>query len=96
MRELLAGYERLLATPGAPPPTPRRPPPPAAPRARPPAAPAEGPGATVSAGPFATTEAVRSFEQAVAGLPGVREVSVRAYEGTDRAILDVRLDHPSP
>jgi hypothetical protein len=47
---------------------------------------------TVSAGPFPNLEAVRAFERAVANLPGVRETSVRGYEGTDRAIVDVRLD----
>jgi hypothetical protein len=47
---------------------------------------------TVSAGPFANLDAVRAFERAVANLPGVRETSVRGYEGTDRAIVDVRLD----
>lgn len=46
---------------------------------------------TVSAGPFASLEAVRSFQRALATLPGVRETSVRGYEGADRAIVDVRL-----
>jgi len=83
MRELLAGYERVLLPPAPAPPT-------QAPRARP-----EPPHATVSAGPFASIEAVRSFETAVSTLPGVRDVAVQAYEGTDRAIIDVRLDAAS-
>jgi hypothetical protein len=45
----------------------------------------------MSAGPFPTPDAVREFEQAVSNLPGVREVALRAYEGTDRAVIDVRL-----
>ena len=83
MRELLAGYERLLL-----PPTP-----PAAqsPVRRPPHS-----HATVSAGPFLSAQAVRSFETSLSALPGVRDVSVQAYEGTDRAIIDVRLDDASP
>ncbi len=48
----------------------------------------------VSAGPFESTEALREFEHALAGLPSVREVAVRGYEGTDRAIVDVRLSEP--
>jgi hypothetical protein len=46
---------------------------------------------TVSAGPFASTGAVRAFEAMLSGTPGVREVTVRGYEGEDRAIVDVRL-----
>ena len=72
MRELLAGYERVLA-----------------PRARPRPEPAR---VTLSAGPFASIEALREFEAALSHLRGVREVVVRGYEGTDRAIIDVRLD----
>ncbi|HTP19136.1 MAG TPA: hypothetical protein VMJ65_05995 [Solirubrobacteraceae bacterium] len=71
MRELLDGYERILA----PKPRPR----------------AEPPGVTLSAGPFASIEALREFEAALLQVRGVREVTVRGYEGTDRAILDVRL-----
>jgi hypothetical protein len=88
MRELLLGYERLLARPPtlAPRPTRRR---------------TEPPGVTLAAGPFPSIEALRDFEQAISRLPRVREVAVRGYEGTDRAILDVRIhesnphDHPS-
>ena len=46
---------------------------------------------TVSAGPFTTTGALREFEQRLSGISGVREVTVRSYEGEDRAIVDVRL-----
>ena len=76
MRELLAGYERVLA------PASRRRPDPAA--------------VTLSAGPFSSIEALRAFEAALSHLRGVREVAVRGYEGTDRVIIDVRLDGPSP
>jgi hypothetical protein len=41
-------------------------------------------------------QALRDFETALSRPPGVRDVSVRAYEGTGRAIIDVRLDAPSP
>jgi len=71
MRELLNGYERVIA------PSSRRPPEPA--------------GVTLSAGPFPDIEALREFEAALSHLRGVREVTVRGYEGTDRAIIDVRL-----
>jgi hypothetical protein len=62
----------------------------------PPAAQAAGPAApaasvTVSAGPFAGTDALRSFERALWSLPGVRDVILREYEGTDRAVVEVRL-----
>ena len=59
-----------------------------APKALPGAEPAS---ATLSAGPFASIEALREFEEALSRVPGVRDVAVRGYEGTDRAILDVRL-----
>jgi hypothetical protein len=95
MRELLAGDERTLNQTASilPPPVRRRP---------------DGPDRSdrpdrydrsdvaLSAGPFPSTEALRDFETALSHLPGVREVAVRAYEGTDRAIIEVRLDHPSP
>ena len=71
-RELLAGYERVLA------PTP--------PRRLELAVPV-----TLSAGPFANIEALHEFEEALSRMPGVRDVAVRGYEGTDRAIIDVRL-----
>jgi outer membrane biosynthesis protein TonB len=81
MRELLAGYEDLLTdSPAA-----RR-----TPRHRP-----DSSHASISAGPFPSLEALREFEAAVSRLPAVREVTLRAYEGTDHATLDVRLDHPS-
>ena len=74
MRELLVGYERVLA--------------PASGRRAEPAAPAP---VTLLAGPFASIEALREFEAGLSHLHGVREVTVRGYEGTDRAIIDVRL-----
>ena len=46
---------------------------------------------TLSAGPFANIEALHEFEEALSRMPGVRDVAVRGYEGTDRAIIDVRL-----
>jgi hypothetical protein len=82
IRELLAGYDRLLSGAGSTVPRPTR--------GRPDPA-----DATLDAGPFASTEALHEFERAVSRLPGVREVVLRAYQGTDRALLEVRLDHPS-
>jgi hypothetical protein len=79
MRELLAGYERVLV--GRAPPPARRP----APRHP------HGPDAPLSAAPFPSLEALREFEAAVARLPGVREVAVQGHEGTDRATIEVRL-----
>ena len=78
MRVLLSGYELALAQA----------------RSAPPATAARRGRAlqlTVAAGPFASTEAVRGFERALAGLPGVREVEVRGYEGGNRAIVDVHF-----
>jgi hypothetical protein len=49
----------------------------------------------VNAGPFAATEALREFERALAALDPVRRVTVRGYQGADRAILDVELE-PAP
>jgi hypothetical protein len=46
---------------------------------------------TLSAGPFASLEALHEFERAVSRIPDVRDVAVRGYEGTDRAIIEVRL-----
>jgi hypothetical protein len=46
---------------------------------------------TLSAGPFATIRAVRAFERELAKLPDVRDVSVRGYEGEDRAVIDVTV-----
>jgi hypothetical protein len=50
---------------------------------------------TVSAGPFQSIEAVRAFERQLAALPGVKEVTVRGYEGEDRALIDVQLTPPN-
>jgi hypothetical protein len=83
VRELLAGYERVLLPPTPPP------------AAQPPRVRQQSPHATVSAGPFPSIEAVRNFETSLSGLPGVRDVAVQAYEGADRAIIDVRLDAAS-
>jgi hypothetical protein len=77
MSELLERYESVLRLLPAP-------------DRRPPAS--GGDELTLSIGPFATIEALREFERALAGLPGVREVSVRGFEGADRAIVDVQLE----
>lgn len=58
---------------------------------RPPPAPAAPTQFSVSAGPFASTEALHGFERTLAQIPEVRDVQVRAYEGEDRAIVDVHL-----
>jgi hypothetical protein len=86
IRELLTGYERVLAPATSPPSSARR-----TGRHRP-----DSPDVTLAAGPFASLEALREFEQAVSRLPGVRDVAIRGYEGTDRAIIEVRLDQPNP
>jgi hypothetical protein len=54
-----------------------------------------GPEFTVSAGPFITPDALRDFERSLARMPDVREVEVRAYEGGNRAIVDVQLFEPT-
>jgi len=51
---------------------------------------------TVSAGPFTSTAALREFERTRSAMSGVREVTVRSYEGEDRAIVDVRLGEAKP
>ena len=79
-RELISAYERVLTR----------------------LQPAEGAAApavqefSVSAGPFPSTEALRRFERTLAEIAEVREVSVRGYEGGDRAIVDVHLFEPGP
>jgi hypothetical protein len=85
--DLLAASERLLeAFAGlirdAPPPGLFAPTVPVAPRS----------GVSVSAGPFPDTEALREFERALSELQPVHSVTVRAYEGEDRAILDIELE----
>jgi len=45
----------------------------------------------ISAGPFSDTEALREFERALEGLEAVRRVTVRGYEGADRAIFDLEI-----
>jgi len=52
---------------------------------------AEATRVTMSAGPFASIESLHEFEEALARVRGVRHVVVRGYEGSDRAIIDVRL-----
>jgi hypothetical protein len=91
MRELLDGYEQVLARIS---PAPQASPtPPARQAAGPPPTRRRGdPGVTLAAGPFPSLEALSEFEQAVSRLPGVRDVAVRGYEGADRAIIEVRLD----
>ena len=50
---------------------------------------------SLAAGPFRSIDAVRAFERRLSELPEVREVSRRGYEGTDRAIVEVRLEAPA-
>jgi hypothetical protein len=52
------------------------------------------PAVSVSAGPFADTAALQEFRSALAGLPQVREATIREYLGTERAVLDVHLRTP--
>lgn len=96
IQELVAGYERVLEQARSSPlltprPTPGAPPPPPA-RRRPSH---DDPGVTVSAGPFTSLEALHEFADVLSRLPGVRDVAVRAYEGTDRAIIEVGLERAS-
>ncbi|MGH2856123.1 MAG: hypothetical protein ACRDMJ_01410 [Solirubrobacteraceae bacterium] len=46
----------------------------------------------VSAGPFDGTGALARFERALATLPGVSRVTLREFEGADRAVFEVLLD----
>ncbi len=80
---LLEAFARMLESPPEPagPPglfTPTTPPPQRA-------------GVELAAGPFADTESLREFERALERLDAVRRVTVRGFEGSDRAILDVEL-----
>lgn len=96
MRELLDGYEQVLVPPRSRDPL-RTARPRSAAGPRPSTTTRHGDhGVTVNAGPFASVEALQAFEASVARLPGVRDVAVRGYEGSDRAIIEVRLDHTSP
>jgi hypothetical protein len=52
------------------------------------------PAVSVSAGPFTDTAALHEFRSALAGLPQVREATVREYVGAERAVLDVHLRTP--
>jgi hypothetical protein len=47
---------------------------------------------TLKARPFADTDALRAFTGRLAELPGVEKVTVRGFEGADRAIVDVELE----
>ncbi len=47
---------------------------------------------TLKAGPFADTAALRAFTEHLAELAGVEKVTVRGFEGADRAIVDVELE----
>jgi hypothetical protein len=76
MRDLLDAYEFVLTRTLAPDPAAEA------------AAAAE---LSLAAGPFASTAAVQAFERTLAGVPGVREVTVRGYEAGNRAIFDVLL-----
>jgi hypothetical protein len=46
---------------------------------------------TLSAGPFSSIDAVRTFEHALATLPGVRDVAVRGYGSGNRVLIEVGL-----
>jgi hypothetical protein len=59
------------------------------------ASPGEPDALALAAGPFRSIDAVRAFERRLSALPEVREVSRRGYEGTDRAIVEVRLEAPA-
>jgi hypothetical protein len=48
----------------------------------------------VSAGPFTETQALQDFQRALADLPQVRDVAIREYAGSERAVLDVHLWSP--
>ena len=51
----------------------------------------EAPAVTVAAGPFASVALLERFEHVLRTLPEVHGVTVRGYEGTDRAVLEVHL-----
>ncbi len=82
-RELLDAYEWLLTQTSQPP---------ALLSPAPTAPPSQTTG--VRAGPFTSLDAVRAFEAALGSTAGVRSVTVRGYEGDDRAIFDVELGEP--
>jgi hypothetical protein len=79
---LLDAFARMLDSP----PEPASPPGLFTPTTPPPRA-----GVELAAGPFADTESLREFERALEQLDAVRRVTVRGFEGSDRAILDVEL-----
>jgi hypothetical protein len=55
----------------------------------------EPPPVAMSVGPFTNTAAVRAFEHELLRLPGVRGVTLRGYEGENRAMFDVQLSGPN-
>lgn len=52
------------------------------------------PAVSVAAGPFTDAAALQAFQQAMTGLPHVREVAVREYVGSEGVILNVHLSAP--
>ncbi len=52
---------------------------------------AEGSAVTLAAGPFSGVAALEHFQATLRRLPDVAGVTVRGYEGSDRAILEVQL-----
>jgi hypothetical protein len=52
------------------------------------------PAVSVAVGPFTDTRALQEFQEAVTGLPQVREAAVREYVGAEGVILDVHLEPP--
>ncbi|MGH2875254.1 MAG: hypothetical protein ACRDLV_03270 [Solirubrobacteraceae bacterium] len=48
----------------------------------------------VSAGPFDDTGALARFERALATLPGVSRVTLREFQGADRAVFEVLIGEP--
>jgi hypothetical protein len=51
---------------------------------------------SLSAGPFSSTDALHAFEDALGRISAVREVTVRGYDGRDRAILEVEIEQGAP
>lgn len=99
-RELLADYDAVLSramsgVAGRVPSEPPEPPiPPAAPQAPPPPREQLYEGRVeLGVGPFYDIGSLGAFEQLVAGVPQVMEVSVRRFEAS-HAVVDVRLSSP--
>jgi hypothetical protein len=49
----------------------------------------------LSVGPLSSTEALEDFQRRLSELPGVGAVSLREFEGDDRAVVDVQLARPT-